>query len=92
MHGAPAQEDPTLVHEHFQQKQNKTKRRGNFDKAWAMPNGLVEFMCHLPRTAMALPIKPLRWIIRQATIFMKDRESVLINSPRAFFCARGTQY
>ncbi|CAM9812608.1 unnamed protein product, partial [Ectocarpus sp. 13 AM-2016] len=57
-----AQEDPTLMH---QERQNKRKR-GNLDKNWAMPNVLVEFMCHLPKTAVALPIKPLRWLTRQA--------------------------
>lgn len=48
-----------------QERQNKRKR-GNLDKNWAMPNMLVEFMCHLPKTAVALPIKPLRWLTRQA--------------------------
>lgn len=53
-----------MVH---QERQNK-RRRGHLDKNWAMPNVLVEFMCHLPKTAVALPIKPLRWLTRQAKI------------------------
>lgn len=64
------QEDPTLSHHHFQHKQGKSKskrRKANLslDKAWAMPNVLVEFMCHLPKTALALPVKPLRWLTRR---------------------------
>ncbi|CAM9202957.1 unnamed protein product [Scytosiphon promiscuus] len=60
-----AAEDPTLEHQHLQHKRGKRKR-GNADPGWAMPNVLVEFMCHLPKTAKALPIKSLRWLTRQA--------------------------
>lgn len=52
-----AQEDPTLSH-------RKRKKR-SLDKYWAMPNVLVEFLSHLPKTAQALPIKSLRWLTRQ---------------------------
>ncbi len=76
------QEDPTLAHQHFQPKQGKAKKaRSTLDKCWAMPNVLVEFMCHLPKTAMALPIKPLRWVTRQANphmAHMKQSTSYLV--------------
>lgn len=79
------QEDPTLVHEHLQQKQSKAKKRGNLDKTWSMPNVLVDFMSHLPKTAMALPIKPLRWIIRQAKPCRQRHPDPETNSPHLSF-------
>lgn len=54
------QEDPTLSHEHFKRK------KVALDPYWAMPNVLVEFMGHLPKTAQALPVKSLQWLTRQA--------------------------
>ncbi|CAN0327271.1 unnamed protein product, partial [Ectocarpus sp. 8 AP-2014] len=64
-----------------QERHNKRKR-GNLDKNWAMPNVLVEFMCHLPKTAVALPIKPLRWLTRQEKIPGTDAEIWLILDER----------
>ena len=85
------QEDPTLTHQHFQPKQGKTRRaRNNIDKCWAMPNVLVEFMCHLPKTAMALPIKPLRWVTRQANPHTVPYPTVYAALPGSIYYSSGT--
>lgn len=55
-----SQEDPTLSHRHFKRK------KAGLDPYWTMPNVLVEFMSHLPKTAQALPVKSLLWLTRRA--------------------------
>lgn len=54
------QEDPILLRR-FRRK----KKTSPLDRCWAMPNVLVEFMTHLPKTSQALPAKSLRWLTRR---------------------------
>ncbi|CAM9105500.1 unnamed protein product, partial [Hapterophycus canaliculatus] len=71
-----AAEDPTLEHQHLHHKRGKRKR-GNADPGWAMPNVLVEFMCHLPKTAKALPIKPLLFFVTtEIWLILDERQRV----------------
>jgi hypothetical protein len=59
-----AAEDPTLEH----------RRLRKTDRVWSMPNALVGFLCNLPKTAQAMPIKTLPWLAKQIWSILDDRD------------------
>lgn len=53
----------------------KRSRPSQLDRHWSMPNKLVDFLCNLPKTAQALPVKPLHWLVRQIWLILDEKVS-----------------
>ncbi|CAM9796355.1 unnamed protein product [Chrysoparadoxa australica] len=41
-----------------------------------MPNSLVEFLCNLPKSALATQVRPLRWLIAEIWLLLDEKERV----------------
>jgi hypothetical protein len=52
---------------------SKRSRPSHLDRHWSMPNKLVDFLCNLPRTAQALPVRSLHWLVRQIWVILDEK-------------------